>query len=120
MAQALPWLSLLSCMCLDVARLRGSLFQSLFLSPCRPPGEEEGRADPLSAQCGARSLREGRFCLECRCVPDRAEEAGETDGDPPAFFLAWTTTPWTLPANLALCVNPDLTYVQIRNKQTNV
>lgn len=27
------------------------------------------------------------------------------------FFLAWTTTPWTLPSNLALCVNPDETYI---------
>ena len=30
------------------------------------------------------------------------------------YFLAWTTTPWTLPSNLALCVNPDLTYAKIK------
>ena len=30
-----------------------------------------------------------------------------------AFFLAWTTTPWTLPSNVALCVNPDEEYVKI-------
>lgn len=30
-------------------------------------------------------------------------------------LLAWTTTPWTLPSNLALCVNPSLTYVKIRD-----
>ncbi len=30
-----------------------------------------------------------------------------------AYFLAWTTTPWTLPSNLALCVNPDDTYVKV-------
>jgi len=29
------------------------------------------------------------------------------------YILAWTTTPWTLPSNVALCVNPDETYVQI-------
>ena len=28
-------------------------------------------------------------------------------------MLAWTTTPWTLPSNLALCVHPDFTYVKI-------
>eukprot|EP01117_Protostelium_nocturnum_P008141 TRINITY_DN2905_c0_g2_i7.p1 TRINITY_DN2905_c0_g2~~TRINITY_DN2905_c0_g2_i7.p1 ORF type:complete len:928 (+),score=332.66 TRINITY_DN2905_c0_g2_i7:89-2872(+) len=33
-------------------------------------------------------------------------------------FVAWTTTPWTLPSNLALCVNPDLTYVKIQDKKT--
>jgi len=32
--------------------------------------------------------------------------------DPAAFFLAWTTTPWTLPANVALGVNPDLDYAE--------
>ncbi len=37
-----------------------------------------------------------------------AERLGSTG---PTFLLAWTTTPWTLPANLALCVGPDIDYV---------
>ena len=32
-----------------------------------------------------------------------------------AYLLAWTTTPWTLPSNLALCVNPEITYVKVKN-----
>ena len=32
-----------------------------------------------------------------------------------AYILAWTTTPWTLPSNVALCVNPDETYVKVQN-----
>ena len=32
-----------------------------------------------------------------------------------AYFLAWTTTPWTLPSNVALCVNPKEDYVKIKN-----
>ena len=31
-----------------------------------------------------------------------------------AYFLAWTTTPWTLPSNVALCVNPDDTYCKVK------
>ena len=31
-----------------------------------------------------------------------------------AYFLAWTTTPWTLPSNVALCVNPDETYCKVK------
>ncbi|SES06696.1 isoleucine--tRNA ligase [Lachnobacterium bovis] len=31
-----------------------------------------------------------------------------------AYFLAWTTTPWTLPSNVALCVNPEETYVKVK------
>lgn len=33
-------------------------------------------------------------------------------------LLAWTTTPWTLPSNLSLCVNPKLTYVKVQEKST--
>ena len=32
------------------------------------------------------------------------------------FFLVWTTTPWTLPSNVALCVNPDVKYVKIKTE----
>lgn len=35
--------------------------------------------------------------------------------EPNSFFLAWTTTPWSLPANLALTVNPELGYARVRD-----
>ena len=35
------------------------------------------------------------------------------DDDPGVSMIAWTTTPWTLPSNLALCVHPDFTYVKV-------
>ena len=34
-------------------------------------------------------------------------------------YLAWTTTPWTLPSNLALCVHPDVEYVRFLDKGRN-
>lgn len=37
--------------------------------------------------------------------------------DPKTFLLAWTTTPWTLPSNLALCVHPDFNYVKIYDEE---
>lgn len=37
--------------------------------------------------------------------------------DPITSLLAWTTTPWTLPSNLALCVHPDFTYVKIHDQE---
>ncbi len=36
--------------------------------------------------------------------------------DEDAYFLVWTTTPWTLIANVALCVNPDLTYLKVKSQ----
>ena len=37
-----------------------------------------------------------------------------------ASLVAWTTTPWTLPANVALCVNPEITYVYVMNPEGKV
>lgn len=37
--------------------------------------------------------------------------------DPNTSLLAWTTTPWTLPSNLALCVHPDFTYIKIHDQE---
>ncbi|OGQ22247.1 MAG: isoleucine--tRNA ligase [Deltaproteobacteria bacterium RIFCSPLOWO2_02_FULL_44_10] len=42
------------------------------------------------------------------------------DGEPNTFFLVWTTTPWTLPSNLALAVNPELEYVKVKHQKTGV
>ena len=36
-------------------------------------------------------------------------------GEEGAFFVAWTTTPWTLPSNMALCVNPDMEYCRVKD-----
>jgi isoleucyl-tRNA synthetase len=43
---------------------------------------------------------------------DRTTELGYS-------FLAWTTTPWTLPSNIALCMNPDMDYVKVKDKKHN-
>lgn len=36
------------------------------------------------------------------------------DDDPTVSMIAWTTTPWTLPSNLALCVHPNMSYVKVK------
>ena len=40
--------------------------------------------------------------------------------DEDAYFLAWTTTPWTLPSNIGLCVNPDEKYIKVKAVDGNV
>ncbi|EKG04236.1 isoleucyl-tRNA synthetase, putative [Trypanosoma cruzi] len=42
----------------------------------------------------------------------------QTRDDPNTYFIAWTTTPWTLPSNLALCVHPNLDYVKVLDTKT--
>lgn len=39
--------------------------------------------------------------------------------DPNVNFIAWTTTPWTLPSNLALAINPTFTYLKILDEEKN-
>lgn len=39
----------------------------------------------------------------------------EAEGEPGTYFLAWTTTPWTLPSNLALMVGPEVDYVKVES-----
>jgi len=41
--------------------------------------------------------------------------SGEVGWEEPVFYVAWTTTPWTLPSNLALCVNKKMVYVLLRD-----
>ncbi|ONH66342.1 Isoleucine--tRNA ligase, cytoplasmic [Cyberlindnera fabianii] len=51
-------------------------------------------------------------------VMDPAVTIGfQTVDDPNTFFVAWTTTPWTLPSNIALAVHPDLEYVKIYDEK---
>ncbi len=42
-----------------------------------------------------------------------------TDDLDGASLVAWTTTPWTLPSNLALCVNPEFEYVKVDGQGSN-
>ncbi len=41
-------------------------------------------------------------------------------GEKNTYFLVWTTTPWTLPANVALAVQPELNYAKIKDKNGNI
>ena len=60
---------------------------------------------PLSAQ----EVAQGYKTVKERSAIVRFKVKGED-----TYFLAWTTTPWTLPSNVALCVNPDETYALVK------
>ena len=60
---------------------------------------------PLSAQ----EVSQGYKTVKERSAIVRFKVVGED-----AYFLAWTTTPWTLPSNVALCVNPDEVYCKVK------
>ena len=49
-------------------------------------------------------------------APEAIKDADMTNGK--TYFLAWTTTPWTLPSNLGLCMGPKIEYVKILDKES--
>ncbi len=68
---------------------------------------------PYCPRCGtplsSHEVAQGYKDIKERSAVARFKVKGED-----AYILAWTTTPWTLPSNVALCVNPDDTYVKVK------
>ena len=68
---------------------------------------------PYCPRCGtplsSHEVAQGYKAVKERSAVVRFKCVGED-----AYFLAWTTTPWTLPSNVALCVNPEETYVKVK------
>ncbi len=68
---------------------------------------------PYCPRCGtplsSHEVAQGYKAVKERSAVVRFKVIGED-----AFFLAWTTTPWTLPSNVALCVNPEEVYVKVK------
>ena len=68
---------------------------------------------PYCPRCGtplsSHEVAQGYKNVKERSATVRFKVKGED-----AYFLAWTTTPWTLPSNIGLCVNADLDYVKVK------
>ena len=68
---------------------------------------------PYCPRCGtplsSHEVAQGYKLVKERSAVVRFKVIGED-----AYFLAWTTTPWTLPSNVALCVNPEETYLKVK------
>ena len=68
---------------------------------------------PYCPRCGtplsSHEVAQGYKAVKERSAVVRFKVVGED-----AYFLAWTTTPWTLPSNVALCVNPEETYCKVK------
>ena len=73
---------------------------------------------PYCPRCGT-PLSSHEVAQGYKDVKERSATAKfAVKGQKNTYFLAWTTTPWTLPSNVALCVNPDETYVKIKVEDT--
>ena len=68
---------------------------------------------PYCPRCGT-PLSAQEVAQGYKTVKERSAIVRFKVKDEDAFFLAWTTTPWTLPSNVALCVNPEETYCKVK------
>ena len=68
---------------------------------------------PYCPRCGT-PLSSHEVAQGYKTVKERSAIARFKLTDEDAYFLAWTTTPWTLPSNVALCVNPEDTYCRVK------
>ena len=68
---------------------------------------------PYCPRCGT-PLSSHEVAQGYKTVKERSAVVRFKCADEDAYFLAWTTTPWTLPSNIALCVNPNDTYVKVK------
>ena len=69
---------------------------------------------PYCPRCGT-PLSSHEVAQGYKDVKEKSAIARFKVKDEDAYILAWTTTPWTLPSNVALCVNPNETYVKVEN-----
>ncbi|MBQ7198616.1 MAG: isoleucine--tRNA ligase [Selenomonadaceae bacterium] len=67
---------------------------------------------PYCPRCGT-PLSSHEVSLGYKDLKERSAMVKFKAVDDDAYYLAWTTTPWTLPSNLVLCVNPNVDYVKI-------
>lgn len=74
---------------------------------------------PYCPRCGT-PLSSHEVAQGYRAVKERSAVVRFPAVDEDAYFLAWTTTPWTLPSNTALCVNPTVDYVRVRAADGNI
>ena len=68
---------------------------------------------PYCPRCGT-PLSSHEVAQGYKDVKERSAIVRFKKKDEDVYFLAWTTTPWTLPSNVALCVNPDEDYVKVK------
>ena len=92
---------------------RGLLYKGKTIQPYSPADGTGLSSHELNQPGCYRDVTDTTVTVQFEAVPDDAHKALFADG--PLYFLAWTTTPWTLPSNTALCVGPKIDYVRVKS-----
>ncbi len=100
---------------------KGLLYKGYTIQPYSPAAGTGLSTHELNQPGCYRDVKDTTCTAQFRIVRNAESEKLFGSAEGPLYFLAWTTTPWTLPSNTALAVGPTIEYVKIkcRNPYTN-
>ena len=93
---------------------KGLLYKGFSIQPFSPSDGTGLSSHELNQPGCYKDVTDTTVTCQFEVVRDAASEK-LFDGELPVYFLAWTTTPWTLSSNTALCVGPQIEYVRVRS-----
>jgi isoleucyl-tRNA synthetase len=101
--------------CLKELYNKGLLYKSVSIQPYSPAAGTGLSSHELNMPGTYRNVKDTSAVAMFKVVEDaRSEFLFQVADDDEVFFLAWTTTPWTLPSNLGLTVGPNIDYVLVQ------
>src|ERR1700710_1045754 len=101
--------------CLKTLYEKGFLYESVSIQPYSPAAGTGLSSHELNQPGTYKDVKDTSCVAMFKAIKNKNSEfLFKNVGDGEVFFLAWTTTPWTLPSNLGLTVGPSIDYVLIR------
>ncbi len=99
---------------------KGYLYKGYTIQPFSPAAGTGLSSHELNQPGCYRDVKDTTAVVQFKVVKDAASEflynfGGEEIASDNLYFLAWTTTPWTLPSNTALCVGPGIEYLLVKS-----
>ncbi len=91
------------------------LYKGYTIQPYSPAAGTGLSTHELNQPGCYRDVKDTTCVAQFKVVKNNKSEKLFEKADTDVYFLAWTTTPWTLPSNTALCVGPNIDYVEVRS-----
>ena len=92
---------------------KGLLYKGFSIQPYSPAAGTGLSSHELNQPGCYRDVKDTTAAVQFEIIKDNKSQVLYGCETLPLYFLAWTTTPWTLPSNTALCVGPDIEYVRV-------
>ena len=94
---------------------KGFLYKGFTIQPYSPAAGTGLSTHELNQPGCYRDVKDTTAVAQFKIVKNEASAKVYEGVEDELYFLAWTTTPWTLPSNTALCVGPGITYVKVKS-----